>query len=239
MPGRLGGRWLVRMEDLDTPRVQPGAPADILSTLERFGFQWDGEVLYQTARKEAYRSALDDLRKIGVVYPCGCTRKEIADSNIAGEEVGLRYPGTCRMGLVRGRQARGWRIRVPSEPISFEDRLQGHQVQDLEAYCGDFVVLRSDGLFAYQLAVVVDDHYQGVTDIVRGADLLDSTPRQIYLQGLLGAPLPRYLHVPVALNAAGQKLSKQTMAPAINADAAGQTIVEAPRLSWGKARRRN
>lgn len=222
-----GGRWLVRMEDLDTPRVQPGASADILSTLDRFGFQWDGEVMCQSTRNEAYRSALEDLRKLGMAYPCGCTRKEIADSNLAGEEAGPRYPGTCRTGLPPERQARAWRVRVPSEPVSFEDRLQGHQTQNIETYCGDFVVLRSDGLFAYQLAVVVDDRDQGVTDIVRGADLLDSTPRQIYLQGLLGAPVPRYLHVPVALNAAGQKLSKQTLAPAIDPNTAVQTITKA------------
>ena len=209
------GRWLVRMEDVDTSRVQPGAADTILRTLERFGFEWDSAVMVQSNRTSAYRSALEFLRNQGLVYGCGCARRELADSSMeAGLD--LRYPGICRHGLPPGRSARSWRVRVPSEAIAFEDRLQGTQRQNLEEYVGDFVILRADGLFAYQLAVVVDDHDEGVTDIVRGADLLDSTPRQIYLQRLLGASTPNYLHTPVAVNVLGQKLSKQTLACAID-----------------------
>ena len=208
------GRWFVRMEDVDTSRVQPGAADTILRTLERFGFEWDGEVTVQSSRTSAYRSAFESLRNQGLIYPCGCTRKELADSSMeSGSD--LRYPGICRHGLAPGRSARSWRVRVPSEAIAFEDRLQGSQQQNLDDHVGDFVILRADGLFAYQLAVVVDDNHQGVTQVVRGSDLLDSTPRQIYLQRLLGAPTPRYLHTPVAVNALGQKLSKQTLARAI------------------------
>ena len=154
------GRWLVRMEDVDTSRVQPGAADTILRTLERFGFEWDGEVMVQSNRTSAYRSALEFLRNQGLVYGCGCTRKELADSSMeSGPD--LRYPGICRHGLPPGRSARSWRVRVPSEAIAFEDRLQGTQRQNLEEYVGDFVILRADGLFAYQLAVVVDDHHRG------------------------------------------------------------------------------
>ncbi len=178
------------MEDVDTSRVQPGAADTILRTLERFGFEWDGEVMVQSSRTSAYRSAFESLRNQGLIYPCGCTRKELADSSMeSGSD--LRYPGICRHGL-RARPVRsvlagscavgGHRIRRP---------VAGHQRQNLDDYVGDFVILRADGLFAYQLAVVVDDHHEGVTQIVRGSDLLDSTPRQIYLQRLLGAPTPR------------------------------------------------
>jgi glutamyl-Q tRNA(Asp) synthetase len=219
------GRWLVRMEDVDTSRAQPGAADTILSTLERFGFKWDSEVTVQSNRISAYRSALKFLRNQGLVYGCGCTRKELADSSIESSS-DLRYPGTCRRGLPPGRSARCWRVRVPREIIAFEDRLQGLQRQNLEEYAGDFVILRADGLFAYQLAVVVDDHDEGVTDIVRGADLLDSTPRQIYLQHLLGAPTPRYLHTPVAVNALGQKLSKQTLARAIDVASPADSLID-------------
>lgn len=201
-----GGQWLVRIEDVDTPRVQPGAADHILRTLEQFGFAWDGEVLFQSTRTEAYRSALDQLERAGAAYPCTCSRKE----------TGERYPGTCRNGLAPGRAPRAWRVRVHSDAIEFDDRRLGRQPQNVEEYCGDVIVLRADGLFSYQLAVVVDDRDQGVTDIVRGSDLLDSTARQIHLQRLLGAPVPRYLHTLVASNAEGQKLSKQTQAPAID-----------------------
>jgi len=202
-----GGQWLVRMEDVDTPRCVPGADADILRTLEALGFEWNGSVLYQTARIEAYQEALDRLRRKGRAYACSCSRKEI------GKPV---YPGTCRSGPVDLGKPLAWRVRVDPIVVSFEDRALGTQWQNLAEEVGDFVVLRSDGLFAYQLAVVVDDAAQGVTDVVRGADLLDSTPRQIWLQQLLGFPIPRYLHVPIATNAAGEKLSKQTLAPPLN-----------------------
>lgn len=215
-----GGQWLVRMEDIDTPRVQPGAADGILRTLEEFGFVWDGRVLYQSTRTEAYRAALDQLQAAGVAFPCGCSRKETPD----------RYPGTCRNGLAPGRSVRAWRVRAGCEPVAFEDRVQGPQAQNVEQYCGDVIILRADGLFAYQLAVVVDDRDQGVTDVVRGADLLDSTARQIHLQRLLGAPTPRYLHTPVVVNAQGQKLSKQTLAPAIEVSQAASLIASALRF---------
>ena len=208
-----GGRWLLRMEDLDRPREQPGAAEAILRTLEACGLAWDGEVMVQSRRTEAYAQALARLQDAGLAYPCGCTRREIADSATGLAPDGAQvYPGTCRHGLAPGRSARAWRVRTTHAPVAFIDRLQGAQSQDLEREVGDFVLLRADGLYAYQLAVVVDDAAQGVTDVVRGADLLDSTARQILLQGLLGLTVPRYLHLPVAVNAAGEKLSKQTRA---------------------------
>ncbi len=214
-----GGVWLLRMEDLDVPRTVAGAASQILHTLESFGLLWDGEVMYQSDRNDAYEAALHQLRELGAAYPCACTRKEIADSALHGID-GQIYPGTCRGGIPAGRPARAWRVRTdlggaPFQGhgrIGFDDALQGHVAQHLEKEIGDFVVRRADGLFAYQLAVVVDDAFQNITDVVRGADLLASTPRQIYLQRLLGLPTPSYMHVPVAVNAAGEKLSKQTLA---------------------------
>ncbi|MFN2309219.1 MAG: tRNA glutamyl-Q(34) synthetase GluQRS [Gammaproteobacteria bacterium] len=213
---RQGGQWLLRMEDLDTPRVQPGAADAILRTLERFALPWDGPVLYQSQRSEAYRAAIETLRAAGHCFECACTRREIADSALPGED-GPIYPGTCRAGLASGRQGRALRVRVDATPIVFEDRLQGRQLHKLAETVGDFVILRADGIVAYQLAVVVDDAAQGITDVVRGSDLLASTPRQIHLQQLLGVPTPRYLHLPVAVNAAGEKLSKQTYAAPVDA----------------------
>lgn len=210
-----GGEWLVRMEDLDLPRTVPGAADDILRTLDAFGLRWDGEVMVQSARNEAYRAALTDLEKLGAVYPCACTRKEIADSAISGID-GPVYPGICRAGVPEGRAPRAMRVHTDSTPVGFDDALQGRISQILATEVGDFVVRRADGLFAYQLAVVVDDAEQAITHVVRGADLLDSTPRQVYLQKLLGLPTPAYLHLPVAVNALGEKLSKQTLAPAVS-----------------------
>jgi glutamyl-Q tRNA(Asp) synthetase len=208
------GRWLLRMEDLDAPRNQPGAADDILRTLERLGLTWDGPVVYQSRRSALYRAALERLGKL--TYWCGCTRREIADSSLGLAADGAQiYPGTCRAGLAKGKAPRALRVRAPTGEIAFDDRVQGAQRQTLESDVGDFVLHRADGQFAYQLAVVVDDADQGVTDVVRGADLLDSTPRQIYLQTLLAAATPRHLHVPAAVNAAGEKLSKQTGAPPI------------------------
>lgn len=206
-----GGEWRVRMEDVDRPRTVAGAADAILRTLDALGMGWDGEVVYQSRRDEAYRAALAELERLGAVYPCACSRKEIADSSLTGPG-GLIYPGTCRPGLPPGRSGRAVRLRVEGK-IAFADRLQGELCQDLEKEVGDFVLRRADGLFAYQLAVVVDDAEQGITHVVRGADLLDSTPRQIYLQGLLGFVVPSYLHLPVAVNSRGEKLSKQTLAP--------------------------
>jgi glutamyl-Q tRNA(Asp) synthetase len=204
-----GGRWLVRMEDLDQPRVQPGAADEILRALERLGLGWDGEVVVQNRRTALYQPALERIR--AHTYWCGCTRREIADSSLglAGDGAAI-YPGTCRRGLPPGKPPRALRLRVDASKIGFVDRVQGRREQVLGRDVGDFVLYRADGQFAYQLAVVVDDAAQGVTDVVRGADLIDSTARQIFLQRLLGLPTPRYLHVPVVVNAAGEKLSKQT-----------------------------
>lgn len=204
-----GGRWLLRMEDLDRARERSGAAGTILRQLEGAGLEWDGEVVYQSARAALYAPALERLQRAGLTYPCGCTRREMADSALAIDGARI-YPGTCREGLAPGREARALRLRTPQEPIRFSDRLQGEIAQSVAREVGDFVLRRADGAYAYQLAVIVDDDDQGVTDVVRGADLLDSTPRQILLQRLLGLPTPRYLHVPVAVNAAGEKLSKQT-----------------------------
>ncbi|MBA3033272.1 MAG: tRNA glutamyl-Q(34) synthetase GluQRS [Gammaproteobacteria bacterium] len=213
-----GGRWLLRMEDVDQPRSRTGAAASILATLEACGFEWDGEVMVQSTRSARYREVFEQLLVAGEVYSCGCTRSEIDDapnitSGIDGAPV---YPGTCRNGLPPGKVARAWRLRV-ADTIEFVDALQGKQRQNLPRDVGDCVLLRADGLFAYQLAVVVDDADQGVDHVVRGADLIDSTPRQIYLQRLLGLPTPAYAHLPVAVDAAGNKLSKQTRAAPVDA----------------------
>lgn len=209
------GTWLVRMEDLDAPRCIPGAADDILRTLDIFGLHSEEPVLYQSQRTAAYDAALQQLRTGGTAYPCCCTRREVADSALNGIE-GPVYPGTCRHGIPAGRTARAWRVRTDNDAIGFDDGLQGLQSQHLESQIGDFVVKRADGLFAYQLAVVVDDAFQGITRIVRGADLLASTARQIHLQHLLGLPTPQYMHLPVAVNAAGEKLSKQTLAAPVD-----------------------
>ena len=209
------GDWLVRIEDLDPPRNVPGAADDILRTLEALGMHWDGAVLYQSTRNDAYDAALEQLRGKKLLYPCACSRREIADSAVAGID-GPVYPGTCRNGLQAGRAARSERVLTRGAMIEFSDAVQGSISQNVERLIGDFVVKRADGLYAYQLAVVVDDAAQGITDIVRGADLLDSTPRQIWLQQLLGVATPRYAHLPVAVNVMGEKLSKQTLAQAVD-----------------------
>lgn len=211
-----GGAWLVRIEDLDPPRVAHGAADAILRTLDACGMQWDGAIVYQSTRFDAYHAALHRLRQRGVIYPCACSRREIADSAVAGIE-GPVYPGTCRSGIAAGKTAHALRVDTRGASIVFDDAVQGPVRQNLETDIGDFVLYRADHVFAYQLAVVVDDTEQGITDIVRGADLLHSTPRQIHLQQLLGFPTPRYCHVAVAVNAQGEKLSKQTHAPAIDA----------------------
>ncbi|MCC7184569.1 MAG: tRNA glutamyl-Q(34) synthetase GluQRS [Rhodocyclaceae bacterium] len=221
-----GGQWLVRMEDLDRPRTVPGAADAILRALDAFGFEWTGPVMLQSERDGAYSRAREVLAQRGVLYPCACSRKEIADSSL-GEEGERIYPGTCRNGLPADRVARAMRVRVSNEVISFHDRIQGSVSQNLERQVGDFVVCRADGLFAYQLAVVVDDAEQGITEVVRGADLLASTPRQIYLQRLLGYPTPSYAHVPAAVNARGEKLSKQTQAAALDSAQASAALVAA------------
>jgi len=229
------GRWLIRIEDVDEGRAVPGAAEGMLALLDSLGMHSDGEVVWQSRRKHLYQAACDQLA--GIAYPCGCNRREIADSRLGLAPDGSAiYPGTCRHGLAPGREGRSIRVRVPdgeAAAISFDDRFAGRVTQHLDTESGDFVLKRADGFFAYQLAVVVDDGEQGVTDVVRGADLIDSTARQIYLQRLLGLPTPRYLHVPVIRNAQGEKLSKQTGASAIVAgDAAAslRTLMDAARF---------
>ncbi|NWG31944.1 MAG: tRNA glutamyl-Q(34) synthetase GluQRS [Rhodocyclaceae bacterium] len=223
-----GGRWLVRIEDVDRPRCRPEYADDILATLEAFGFTWDGEVMFQSRRTARYREALEVLKRQGVVYPCGCTRAELAGAPL-GIDGAPRYPGTCRDGLPPGKVARAWRLRVEGV-VDFVDLVQGPQHQDLAREVGDFVLLRADGLFAYQLAVVVDDADQGVDHVVRGADLIHSTARQIHLQRLLGLPTPQYAHLPVAVDAAGAKLSKQTRAAPLDVRDPVPALVAAARF---------
>ena len=209
---------MVRIEDLDPPREVKGAADGILRTLERLGLTWDGPVMYQSRRAAAYAGAIEQLRDAGALYRCGCTRREIADSSLVGVD-GPVYPGTCRDGLAAGRMERALRVRTRGVQIAFDDRWQGRFECSLDDLIGDFVIRRADGLVAYQLAVVVDDFAQGITEVVRGADLLYSTPRQLLLQRLLGIPSPAYAHLPVAVNAQGEKLSKQTGAVAITGEA--------------------
>ena len=212
-----GGRWLVRMEDLDPPREMAGAADDILRTLEAFGFEWDGGVAYQSRRYDLYHEALGRLKAKGLVYPCDCSRKDWQAVARAGAD-GFVYNGCCA-GLDPQRalhKTPAWRVRVPDEIIGFDDAVVGHYAQNLAHDIGDFVLLRADGFWAYQLAVVADDAAQGITHIVRGQDLLVSTPRQLWLQRALGAPEPHYAHLPLLVNGAGQKWSKQTLAPALD-----------------------
>ena len=225
------GRWLLRIEDIDEPRTVSGAAETICDALAALGMHPDGEVIWQSQRKARYEAVFDQLSEH--VYPCGCSRKEIADSRtgIASDGAAI-YPGTCRHGLAEGKTTRAWRLRVPptmspAGVIAFEDRWLGRITETLSESTGDFVLKRADGFWAYQLAVVVDDAEQGVTDVVRGADLLGSTARQIYLQGLLQLPTPRYMHVPVVNNAAGEKLSKQTGATPLDLDRPLETLMAA------------
>ncbi len=215
------GRWLVRMEDLDPPREMPGASTAILATLEAFALHWDGEVVYQSKRHHLYAAALAQLRAHELVYPCYCSRKTVqAEAQGMGVD-GVIYSGRCaslgeNTRLCINNKTPAWRLRAGAELISFQDAVQGWQQQCLASDVGDFVLLRADGFWAYQLAVVVDDAAQGINHVVRGQDLLVSTPRQIYLQQLLGLPQPNYAHLPLLTNALGQKWSKQTQAPALD-----------------------
>lgn len=230
-----GGTWLVRIEDVDEGRSVPGAADGILALLDALGMHADGEIVWQSRRKALYQAAADRIPNN--TYPCGCNRREIADSRLGFAPDGAAiYAGTCRHGLAPGREMRSLRVRVPesgADEITFVDHFAGQVTQHLAQDSGDFLLKRADGFWAYQLAVVVDDAEQGVTDVVRGADLLDSTPRQIYLQRLLGVPTPRYLHVPVVRNSNGEKLSKQTGALAVTAGdepAAIAALVQAARF---------
>jgi glutamyl-Q tRNA(Asp) synthetase len=220
-----GGEWLLRVEDLDPPREPPGSADLILRALEAFGLWWDGEVVFQSRRTAYYEAALEVLRDAGWIYPCVCSRKRIAAANLRRGLPGARiYPGTCRAGLPAStRKTRVLRVRTTAEPLAVRDRLQGVFTQTLERDVGDFVVRRREGFIAYQLAVVVDDALQGISDVVRGMDLLDSTPRQLWLQHLLGYATPTYMHLPVIVAAGGEKLSKQNGAAPVDAQRAGET----------------
>jgi glutamyl-Q tRNA(Asp) synthetase len=216
------GLWLLRIDDIDPPREQPGATAGILRTLEQFGFEWDGEVLLQSTRAQAYRAALQRLQADGRVFFCTCSRKQIAEE---GDTV---YPGSCRSHLNPPvGKSYSIRLRIDGGKTGFTDLIQGPYAQNLDKEVGDFVLLRRDGFYSYHLACSVDDAWQDVTHVVRGVDLMDSTPRQIRLQQLLNLPTPRYAHLPVATNADGQKLSKQNLARPLDIERRVQLLWEA------------
>lgn len=221
------GQWLVRIEDLDKPREVKGAAEDILNTLVAYGFEWDADIVYQSERHTMYQAALDDLKKNNLVYPCTCSRKEIADTSTRMGIESIIYPNTCLHKPIRPNTPIAWRIKTDDQIISFNDEFQLHQSQNLRNDIGDFVLKRADGLFAYQLAVVVDDNAQHVTHIVRGADLLQSTIRQIFLQYKLGITTPLYSHIPIVKNQLGDKLSKQTHAPPITKRKAIPNLLQA------------
>ncbi|WP_368668951.1 MULTISPECIES: tRNA glutamyl-Q(34) synthetase GluQRS [unclassified Pseudomonas] len=217
----VGGRWLLRMEDLDPPREEPGAQTAILKALESYGFEWDGEMILQSDRHDAYAEVLNRLFNQGLAYACTCSRKQLEPYH------GI-YPGLCR-NLGHAQADAAIRLRVPELEYRFVDRVQGEYRQHLGREVGDFVIRRRDGLYAYQLAVVLDDAWQGITDIVRGADLLDSTPRQLYLQELLGLTQPRYLHVPLITQPDGHKLGKSYRSPPLTEDQAPPLLLRALR----------
>lgn len=217
------GKWLLRVEDIDPPREQPGADRLIVNALEAYGFQWDGPVTYQSQFQSRHEELVQALLDHGQAYPCSCSRRDLA--GVRRGSLGAIYPGTCRNGCQATDVA--IRVRTNNEPVQFVDVLQGEQLQQLESESGDFVIKRRDGLIAYHLAVVADDNDQGITEIVRGIDLLDSTPRHIHLQRLLGFAIPGYMHIPVAENSDGQKLSKLTGATAINQQDVQPVLVRA------------
>lgn len=204
-----GGEWLVRIDDIDSRRTRPGAADSILRSLEALGLHWDSGVLRQQQRLDRYREALEGLQACGLVYACACSRRALAESQVHGV-----YPGTCRNQHYKAQPGRhALRVRTTATPIRFEDRVQGEIVQNLAGEVGDFVVYRRDGDYAYHLATVVDDADQGITEVLRGQDLLDSTPRQIYLQQQLDLPTPTYAHTPILIDMGGHKLSKRSLAP--------------------------
>lgn len=216
---RAGGEWLLRIEDLDPPREVPGSAEEIVATLDALGFRWNESIVKQSERDALYQEALERLLAEGRAFPCSCSRSELQSAQPAGGEQSdeLYYPGWCRNGVRAPDRPLAIRFRVAPGTISFDDRLQGLQTAELARDTGDFVIRRRDGLFAYQLAVVVDDAVQNITHVVRGADLIGSTVRQIALQGALGLPPPEYAHLPVAIDANGIKLSKSTGAAAVDA----------------------
>lgn len=226
-----GGKWLLRIEDLDPPREIPGAAERIVADVARFGFEWDGPIVWQSQRHARYAEVLAYLQEQGRVYPCACSRSEVAAGGLRGVD-GPIYPGYCRGGVQKKVDRTAWRLRVGNEEISFKDGIQGPLAQHLGDELGDFVLRRADGCWAYQLAVVVDDADFGITQVLRGADLLDSTPRQIYLQRQLGFAVPEYIHIPVIANLAGEKLSKQTLAPALRQGNEVEQLLGALSLLW-------
>jgi len=220
------GIWLLRIEDVDLPRCDPQSTSLILDALETYGMHWDEEIIYQSQRNDVYQAALDKLQSDNNCYGCACSRKQI-NENTTSENKTLIYPGTCRDGLAEGKAARSIRLRTNNEEIAFCDILQGDFSQNILDEVGDFVIKRADNFFAYQLAVVVDDEEQGITEIVRGSDMLDSTPRQIFLQQRLGYSTPRYMHTPLAINPDGTKLSKQNKASPVDLDNPRPTLIKA------------
>jgi glutamyl-Q tRNA(Asp) synthetase len=223
------GEWRLRIDDLDALRVAPGATDAILRCLERLGFEWNGAVIFQSRHIAAYHAALHELRHAGAVYPCSCSRSEIEAIAVQGSE-GPIYPGTCRGGMASDRRARTWRMRLRDTQIEFEDGLLGAQRIDLQRATGDFPVYRADGVYSFHLTSAVDEAELGITDVVRGADLLESSARQIYVLSLLRLPAPRYVHLPVAVDAGGTKLSKQTGATAVDAAQPAATLCAAMRF---------
>ena len=225
LPARVNhGDWVLRIEDVDTTRRVAGAEDAMLRTLDRFGFEWDGDVIRQSTRTAIYQQALEQLDAEDLVFPCTCSRKLLAQTAV--EQSGI-YPGTCRTRQLPFAREHAIRLRVPERTLAFDDRIIGEYRQSLATECGDFVIKRRDGLFAYQLAVVVDDGLQGITEVVRGADLLDSTPRQIYLQQCLNHPSPAYCHIPLILDQAGRKLSKSEGAASLNPDRPAPSLLAA------------
>lgn len=217
------GRWLLRIEDIDPPRELAGASEIIVTALARYGFEWHDDLSYQSASRSVHETAIQQLTDCGLAYPCGCSRRDLAETPRG--PLGTIYPGTCRRGCEASETA--IRLRTNNVPITFDDGLQGRQTQLLESESGDFIILRRDGLIAYHLAVVVDDALQGVTEVVRGIDLMDSTPRQIWLQKQLGYATPGYVHIPVITHPEGDKLSKLTGAAGIPLDNIEQTLTRA------------
>jgi len=233
------GKWLLRIEDIDTPRCIPGADQEIMRQLQACGLSWDEEPSWQSDRQELYKKALERLNELQMIYPCTCSRQTIASALAARSLITARnqemlYPGTCRPDEIHPYQITNalfsdvaWRLALPPElTVEFKDLILGKQTQDINQAVGDFVLRRRDGLFTYQLAVVVDDAEQGITHIVRGADLLSNTARQIHLQNALGYASPSYLHLPLVLDEHGEKLSKQTMASAIHTENEEQALQE-------------
>ncbi len=220
------GQWLVRIEDVDLLRCDTTSTTLILNTLAAYGMHWDDEIIYQSQRDDAYQTALDILKNKNLSYGCACSRKDI-NENTTSSDTALIYPGTCKHGLAEGKIARSVRLRTDDQEISFNDIVQGYFIQHISKQVGDFIIKRTDGLFAYQLAVVVDDAEENITEVVRGSDMLDSTPRQILLQRLLGYSTPTYMHTPLAVNSDGRKLSKQNRAPAIEVNDPRPTLLKA------------